>query len=92
MQMSAKQSRKPTRALQATAYPEAGHAVIAHLFNVPFRREGTTIVPDGNAAGCVYTRSIVREKPDVSDSVAVRVSCERMAMVSLAGDYRATYS
>jgi len=63
MQMSAKQSRKPNRALQSTAYHEAGHAVIAHILKAPFGREGVTIVPDGNAAGCVYTRSILERSP-----------------------------
>jgi hypothetical protein len=78
-------SRRPRRALEATAYHEAGHVVAAFFFNVPFRKKGATIIPDGVAFGGVHTKNIFRDKPDVNDSDAVRLRCERKAMVSLAG-------
>jgi ATP-dependent Zn protease len=88
MQKSPRSSRK-TRVVEATAYHEAGHAVVAYLLNAPVKRKGATIIPnpEEGSTGCVHAGFTFRRghRPDENKSDVVRLRCERQAMVLLAG-------
>jgi hypothetical protein len=78
----------PRKATPATAYHEAGHAVAAYFFGIPFRKKGATVIPneDQGFSGCVHTsKKFGGQRPDMDKTDAARLRCERHAMVSLAG-------
>jgi hypothetical protein len=70
----------------ATAYHEAGHALVAWLLGIRLRR--VTIVPSkkDNFDGCCYHAKIVRGKhPEFDDSPGAFVRMQKHVMVCLAG-------
>lgn len=77
-------SFRPTAARSATAYHEAGHAVMAWKLGIALKK--VTIVPDEDSAGSCYHAKIVRGRyPECDDSPHTRIRMEKLAMVSLAG-------
>jgi hypothetical protein len=73
-----------SKALEATAYHEAGHAVVAWDQHVGLRR--ISIVPDRGSAGRVHHAPIWgRYNPEWDASPQVRLRGERLIRVSLAG-------
>lgn len=73
--------------LLATAYHEAGHAVIAWLLGVRFRRAAVTIIPDRDSKGRVKHHSTLKRlRPDVDDSDRIRLGIEKTAMIAIAGE------
>lgn len=74
-----------THQLWATAYHEAGHAVIALYLGIGLGRHGVSIRPDEDTHGHVGLRRGFRGNPETQNSDRVRLGLERRAMVSLAG-------
>jgi hypothetical protein len=74
---------------EATAYHEAGHAVVAYFERVPLRQKGASIIPnrEDGTAGRVFAWETFGERyrPDTKNTDAARIRCERAAMVFLAG-------
>ncbi|RUW01101.1 MULTISPECIES: hypothetical protein [unclassified Mesorhizobium] len=69
--------------LKATAYHEAGHAVVAFLQF--FKIEFATIKPAGEAAGMVKSMARGKVDPDIA-TPAMRAKIEALIIVTLAGD------
>ncbi len=77
-------SRKSRRGLKATAFHEAGHAVMAWTLGVRLKR--VSVVPSKNAAGeCHYGKLSQSKHFEVGDSDRVRLRTEKLIMVALAG-------
>lgn len=77
---------KKTASLKATAYHEAGHAVMAWILRVKVR--SATIAPDREAgiAGSVSHEKLLLGKcPETIDSDRQRIRAEKLIMVLLAG-------
>ncbi len=66
---------------EATAYHEAGHAVVAHFERVPLRQKGASIIPnrEDGTAGRVFAWETFGERyrPDTKNTDAARIRCER---------------
>jgi hypothetical protein len=77
--------KRRLESLKATAYHEAGHAVMAHLRDVPIKC--VTIVPEENTHGHIeYRRSPKWFHPDIdSDSTRARRRIEAHIQISFAG-------
>ena len=71
--------------LWATAYHEAGHAVMALYLGVGLGRQGVSIRPDEDSHGRVHTRRGLHGNPETANSDKIRLGLERHAMISLAG-------
>ena len=68
----------------ATAYHEAGHAVVAWRLGVAVR--GVSIVPDEDTSGRCHHAALIRGKyPELDDSLRAVVRMQKQVMVSLAG-------
>jgi hypothetical protein len=76
---------KPDRE-RATAYHEAGHAVMAFHLGVAPARKGVTIVPDGDASGR-YHRGAIRDwkNSEWDSSAAAHRRMENTILICLAG-------
>jgi hypothetical protein len=70
--------------LEATAYHEAGHAVVAWIQHVGLRR--ISIIPAHGAAGFVHHAPIGGRDMEWGDSPRVRIRGERLIRVCLAGE------
>jgi ATP-dependent Zn protease len=78
--------RTKTASLRATAYHEAGHAVMAWILGVKIR--SATIAPEREAgiAGSVsHEKVLIGKFPEAIDSDRQRIRAEKLIMVSLAG-------
>jgi ATP-dependent Zn protease len=69
--------RANTKAVEATAYHEAGHAVMA--FQLGIRLQKITIVPDEESSGCCHHESLLKFKG------SARLKIEKLVMICLAG-------
>lgn len=70
--------------LEATAYHEAGHAVVAWRIGMKFRR--VTIEPDGGSLGhMLHAKHPKWFNPEVEFSDRIRLRCESHIIVSYAG-------
>jgi ATP-dependent Zn protease len=79
-------ARKPTKALQSTAYHEAAHAVVARCCGIAVY--SISIIPDHeeNSAGHVATQNLMHNKHlDVETEPKNRMRMERMVIQILAG-------
>jgi hypothetical protein len=73
-----------TEADKATAYHEAGHAVMAFQLGVEVRQ--ITIVPDRDSAGsCSHEKLLKFRGTELCASPAARVRIEKLIMICLAG-------
>jgi hypothetical protein len=71
---------------KATAYHEAGHAVMAFHLGVASTRKEISIVRDDNSAGRFHHRKLLRGRsPEQDDSSAGRIRMEKEILISLAG-------
>jgi ATP-dependent Zn protease len=82
-----KRRQRNQRQQLATAYHEAGHAVVAVLLGVGLRKRGVSIIPDveDDTAGRVHTRSSLRGNPEYDNSRRIRFNAEDRVVVKLAG-------
>lgn len=72
------------RNLVATAYHEAGHAVMAYFEGI--RNKGASIKPEGNASGVCRLQNILwHVNPQWDGTLRMRDRIERLARVKLAG-------
>jgi hypothetical protein len=81
-------SRSRFEALRATAYHEAGHAMAAWYFEIPFGKgkHVLSIVPEGTTQGHFLSKYILRgRRLEVSTTGADRLKMERVVVVLLAG-------
>jgi len=69
---------------EATAYHEAGHAVVCHKLGYQTKR--ITIVPSGTSLGECSHEKIIRSNPEVDGSAKARLQMEKCIMVCLAGN------
>ena len=69
----------------ATAYHEAGHAVVAYYLGQKIGRKGVTIVPDANFDGQVSLPVSSRGRPDIERTGRMRLLAKKHAVVSLSG-------
>jgi hypothetical protein len=77
-------STRPTKALEASAYHEAGHAVAAYWFKRSFRH--VSIAPSQDNLGHVLFADFSKGfRPDLERTPAVIRQAERNALISLAG-------
>jgi hypothetical protein len=77
---------KTESSLTATAYHEAGHAVVGwRLYGI--RKRGASIIPDLDAGslGHVHARVVLGGRPDVTPSGSVRLKVENQVIGLLAG-------
>jgi hypothetical protein len=81
MDASATRGRKTT--LEATAYHEAGHAVVSFGVGRGVRR--VTIIPDGDSLGHITNHGLPAFHPDYKTDGATRRRVEQCVMISLAG-------
>lgn len=71
---------------KATAYHEAGHAVMAFHLGVASTRKGISIVRDDTSAGRFHHQKLLRgNSPELDDSPAARIRMEKTILISLAG-------
>lgn len=71
---------------QATAYHEAGHAVVAFFLGVGFRKKTLTIIPDKTSAGSFqHHTAFPGINPEWDNSGRARLQAEKSVMISLAG-------
>jgi hypothetical protein len=71
------------RRIRATAYHEAGHAVIAWHFHLRFKH--VTINPGSDSLGHVLLGHPKWFRPDIASSDRIRIHAERHIIVDLAG-------
>jgi hypothetical protein len=76
------------RAIEATAYHEAGHAVASWRLGIAIGRTGVTIVPDQTAGslGSSASRQYVNRDIELDCSDRNRIRAERKVQVCLAGE------
>jgi hypothetical protein len=75
--------------LEAVAYHEAGHAVVAFFLFTGIRKKGASIVADEETAGRVHMRTTFNGDPNrlkYESSLRFRDGLEKAAMRSLAGE------
>jgi hypothetical protein len=76
--------RKTEAQRAATAYHEAGHAVVAWYLGV--KVHNVTIVPKGDTAGRMqHARRILGKYPEIDDSLPAKVRMGKNLMIWLAG-------
>jgi ATP-dependent Zn protease len=79
-----KLSKRKVSQMTATAYHEAGHAVVCHRLGIRVKR--ITIVPsDTNAGMCTHDNILRGINPAFDGSDRCRMRLERLIKVSLAG-------
>jgi hypothetical protein len=71
--------------IRATAYHEAGHAVVAIATGVGIRKKGVGIVGDTRSSGQCHTRFVLGLRPDAETTGRSRLLAEKRICTSLAG-------
>ena len=82
------QNKLRSRAIQleTVAYHEAGHALCAWHFEIPFGKKALSIVPNDSSKGRFQLKDILKgTRFDVDDSDRARMKMEKLVLVSLAG-------
>ena len=75
---------RKSKALEATAYHEAGHAVMAWFLNV--RVDKVSISPERDSLGhCSHEKIVRGRNPELDDSPRSRDQKEKEILVALAG-------
>jgi hypothetical protein len=68
----------------ATAFHEAGHAIVAWSLGVGVK--GVSIVPDADSTGrCHHARLFRKKYPELDDSLRAAVRMQKNVMIALAG-------
>lgn len=75
---------KNTKSTKATAYHEAGHAVVCHRLG--YQNKRITIVPNGTSLGECSHEKIIRGDLDFDGSERKRVRIDTYIMICLAGN------
>jgi hypothetical protein len=85
--VSEKQPVKPRGGQEeASAYHEAGHAVVAVLLGIRIGKEGASIIPECDTEGWVHLRKGFSGNPKYDNNIRVRDGLETRVMISLAGE------
>jgi len=71
---------------EASAYHEAGHAVVAVLLGIRLGKEGASIIPECDTEGWVHLRKGFSGNPKYDNNIKVRDGLETRVMISLAGE------
>ena len=77
-------TNKRTPQKEATAYHEAGHAVMCHKLG--YRVKRITIIPNGTSLGECTHEGVIRRNPEFDGSTGVRMQMEKVIMICLAGN------
>jgi hypothetical protein len=87
MMVSAKRQKRRLGPAQraATAYHEAGHAVVALHLGQKIGRKGAAIVPDAGFDGCVHIPILLTKTIETEPTDRMRLLAEKHAVMSLSG-------